>query len=145
MAHFPQDPDVRQTYWGPDTKQKADWWFANIYPAVDETVIEKAKIVIDACMPQNQSTKDGARCYSFHMREFLLNQLLYGWHQLGYLPSGLLCFTDQLNFRPGDKKASWVHWTSRKDGRRYGQPWWYVIPTFEQACLKLGIDKQAYD
>ncbi len=125
MSRFPSDSDVRQTYWGPpDKPQSGDEWYANISPDIsDPEVIENAKLIVDACMPQNWSGQYGLFYYSFLHREFLLNQLLYGWIETGAFPSGFVCISDEVSMRPvGD--TGWSSFSSRKNGRKYAPSKW---------------------
>jgi hypothetical protein len=133
MGTFRKKSGVNQTYWGPPDGTKPADWFADIpAEARDEEVIEKAKLLVDACCPQNWSTRYGAFYYSFLKREFLLNQLLYAWLEMGFFPSGPMCIVDEAMMRPSEATGG-RGFSGRKKGRTYDRPQWLYIPSIDEA------------
>lgn len=133
MRFFKLTPERRQTAW--HCGYQGTIWYANIdAPVDDNSVIEDAKLIVDAARPQKYGPY-GAHYYSFITREYLLNILLFHYSDHGVFPEGTLCIVDEWVWKNTTRVANshWLSWSSKKTGRHYERPFWIKIPSLAQA------------
>ena len=135
MSLFPKRDGRRQTPWGGITTYFGEQiWYANITPDIDDVaVIEDAKMIVDACYPQQKSTFFGGHYYCFVTREYLLNLLLFYYSDHSRFPVGHLCIVDKWLWTCDFYRAAkdWFanrfwRFLPRQDSFAGGQ--WIIIP-----------------
>lgn len=123
---------ARQTPWacGPG----GALWHATIHAdIVDEDIIEDAKQIVDAAVPQKPNNLFGSHYYSFVTREYLLNLLLFFHKRHGVFPTGQVCIVErwvwdgQLFKRANWWIESWA-WRFIPRSRLRAPGYWIEIP-----------------
>ena len=140
MRIFKLTPERRQTAW--HCGYQGTIWYANIdAPVDDHSVIEDAKLIVDAARPQKHGPY-GAHYYSFITREYLLNILLFHYSDHGTFPEGALCIVDEWVWKNTTRvgNSNWFSWSSKKTGRHYERPFWIKIPKLSDVKFNTSLD-----
>jgi hypothetical protein len=140
MRFFKLTPERRQTAW--HCGYQGTIWYANIdAPVDDNSVIEDAKLIVDAARPQKHGPY-GAHYYSFITREYLLNILLFHYSDHGVFPEGTLCIVDEWVWKNTTRvgNSHWFSWSSKKTGRHYERPFWIKIPKLSDVKFNSSSD-----
>lgn len=133
MSLETHNPSQHQTPWPCGHGGKV--WWANIHANVhDEAVIEQAKRLVDAALPQKLNTHFGGHYYSFVTREYLLNLILFYHQDHGRFPSGAVCVVEQWAWQGEAFKREgkwWFAWFWRFKSRdTFKAPgFWVQLPT----------------
>ena len=144
MSITSRDESRNQTEW-----RVGGWTFyANIPEDFKELkVINVAKGIVDFALPQKFGPH-GTHYYSFLIREYVLNLILYFYQRHQRFPHGDICVVDHWWWETPsflNKLSFNTFFKTRKRSRNYSPGYWVYIPSLEELKIELLKNQEKID